>query len=83
MNREEIFARVQNIFRDIFDDEALTILDDTDAGDIEDWDSLEQINILVAISKEFNIRFSVDDVEKLENVGQTVSLIEKKLQMQG
>lgn len=79
MSRDEVFVRVQEIFRDIFDDETLEIFDETGAEDIEDWDSLEQINILVAIEKEFSIKFSIDDVESLENVGQTIDLIERKI----
>ncbi|MCL1830457.1 MAG: acyl carrier protein [Oscillospiraceae bacterium] len=79
MNRAEILDRVQNIFRDIFDDNDILITDETNATDIEDWESLEQINILVAIQKEFSIKFSIDDVEGLENVGQTIDLIEAKL----
>jgi len=79
MNREEIFIKVQDIFRDIFDDISLEISDLTNANDIEDWDSLEQISILVAIEKEFGIKFSIDDVEQLENVGQTIDVVERKL----
>ena len=80
MSRKEIFDRVQEIFRDIFDDSSLNINNETNAGDIEDWDSLEQINILVAIETEFHIKFTIDDVEGLEDVGQTIDLIESKLQ---
>lgn len=79
MKRADITKIVNGIFRDIFDDEELVISDATSADDIEDWDSLEQINILVAMEKEFNIKFSVSDVGGLENVGQTIDLIERKL----
>ena len=80
MNRNEVFEKVKDIFRDIFDDETLVIDDSTNANDIEEWDSLEQINILVAIQREFNIKFSIGDVEGLKDVGQTISLVESKLQ---
>jgi len=79
MSRNEITSIVTEIFRDIFDDAALIITDDTGAKDIEDWDSLEQINILVSMEKKFGIKFTVNDVETLANVGQTIDLIEKKL----
>ena len=79
MTRNEVYERVNDIFRKIFDDGEITVNDATAAGDIEDWDSLEQINILVAMEKAFSIKFSVDDVSGLENVGQTVDLILKKL----
>ena len=55
--------------------DALT--DATNSDDIEDWDSLEQINLLVAIEKQFSIKFSLADVADLENVGAMVDLIER------
>lgn len=79
MTRSEITAEVNEIFREIFDDDSLVVNDATNADDIEDWDSLEQINILVAMEKKFEIKFSVNDVDGLENVGQTIDLIERKL----
>ena len=81
MIRDDIYMRVREIFRDIFDDDTLEISDTTNAEDIEDWDSLEQINILVSIEREFGIKFSIADVESLENVGQTIDLIENKLSL--
>lgn len=79
MKRNEILNRVREIFRDIFDDQTLEISDTTNADDIDDWESLEQISILVAIQKEFSIKFSIEDIEGLMNVGQTLDLIERKL----
>jgi len=79
MNRAEVTTMVTEIFRDIFDDRTLVITDGTGAKDIEDWDSLEQINILVAMEKAFGIKFTVSDVENLVNVGQTIDLIEQKI----
>ena len=79
MTRNEIYEVVNGIFRNIFDDEDITVNDETEAGDIEDWDSLEQINILVAMEKAFLVKFSVDDVSNIKNVGETVDLIERKL----
>ncbi|MEA5050595.1 MAG: acyl carrier protein [Oscillospiraceae bacterium] len=79
MNRTEISEKVNGIFRDIFDDDTLVITDETTAADIEDWDSLEQINILVAMEKTFGIKFSVGEVEGLKNVGEMMDLIASKL----
>ena len=79
MTREAIFEELTEIFRDIFDDEEIELTDETTADDIEDWDSLEQINLLVAIEKKYSIKFKLDDVAKLANVGDMVSLIEKML----
>lgn len=79
MSREEIFSKVQDIFRDVFDDEDLVIADNTNADDIEDWDSLEHISLIVSMEKEFNLKFDIKVVNKLENVGQMVDLIASML----
>ena len=77
MNRTEIMAKLNEIFCDVFDDEDIVLTDATNSDDIEDWDSLEQINLLVAIEKQFSIKFSLADVADLENVGAMADLVEK------
>ena len=77
MTREAIFEELTEIFRDIFDDEEIELTDETTADDIEDWDSLEQINLLVAIEKKFSIKFKLDEVSHLANVGNMVDLVQK------
>ncbi|MBP1551869.1 MAG: acyl carrier protein [Oscillospiraceae bacterium] len=77
MTREAIFEELTEIFRDIFDDEEIELTDETTADDIEDWDSLEQINLLVAIEKKFSIKFKLDEVSHLANVGDMVDLVQK------
>lgn len=77
MTREDIFARLTDIFRNVFDDDEIVLTDSTTADDIKDWDSLEQINLLVAIEKRFNIKFQLADVSHLENVGAMVDLVAK------
>ena len=79
MNRTEIMAKLNEIFCDVFDDEDIVLTNETTADDIEDWDSLEQINLLVAIEKQFNIKFQLADVADLENVGARADLVEKLL----
>lgn len=79
MTREEIFAKVQDIFREVFDDEELVIADETNSDDIEDWDSLEHISLIVSMEKEFNLKFDIKQVNKLENVGQMVDMISNML----
>ena len=66
---------VTKIFRDVFDDDTLVIVDETNSGDIEDWDSLEHINLVVAMEKRFNMKFNLKEVGKLANVGEMVDLI--------
>ena len=77
MDNQTIFDAVQQIFRDNFDDEELVITRETCADDIEDWDSLEQINLLTAMEKKFGIKFQLADVRGLANVGDLLDLIER------
>ena len=79
MSRQEILERIADIIRDIFDDDALDITENTTAADVDEWDSLEQINILVAVERDFGQKFSVGDVEGLRNVGELVDLVQSKL----
>ena len=77
MNEQQIFDAVQNIFRDNFDDDSLVLTRETTADDIEDWDSLEQINLLTAIEKEFSIKFKLADVRGLKDVGDLLDLVKR------
>lgn len=79
MTREEVFIAVQNIFRDIFDLEDLTIDDYTTSNDIEGWDSLNHIGIISAVEKEFKIKFALGELSTLNNVGSMLNLIIEKL----
>ena len=79
MSREEIMEKVNEIFRDVFDDDTLVITDETNSDDIEDWDSLEHISLIISMEKEFGLKFDLKDVNKLENVGQMVDMIRSKL----
>ena len=75
MERNEVFERLTKIFRDVFDDENLVITNATNADDIEDWDSLEQITLVVTIEKEFEIKFNVHEVSGFKNVGEMADAI--------
>lgn len=70
--------RLQEIFRDIFDDDELIIREGMSANDIEDWDSLAQINLIIAIEKEFKVKFKLDEVSNLKNIGEMLELLSKK-----
>jgi acyl carrier protein len=70
--------KVQGIFRDVFDNEMLTISRQTGADDIEEWDSLAHVSLVVAMEKEFNIKFSLDELQQMMNVGNILDLIERK-----
>ena len=59
MTRDLLLKGIQNIFRDIFDEDNLVIEDSTNSGEIEDWDSLNHINLISAIEKEYKIKFNL------------------------
>lgn len=80
MTKEQILADVQDIFRDVFDEEDLVIKDETNADDIEDWDSLAQVRLTVAIEKKFGIKFDFGELTALHNVGEMLELIGKKME---
>lgn len=77
-----IYERLNIIFRDVFDDEAIEVNPQTNANDIEDWDSLAQINLIVAIKAEFEINFNLEEVASYQNVGDMVEAIKQKTGLQ-
>ena len=79
MTRNEIIAKVQDIFRDCFDEPSIIINDSTSPADIEGWDSIAMINIISAIEMDFNIKFSLDELEVLNNVSTIVDAITNHL----
>jgi acyl carrier protein len=79
MSNEEIKTRLTEIFRDVLDNATLELSRTTTANDVEEWDSLAQISLLVSIEKEFNIKMSFEEVKALQNVGDMMDLIKSKL----
>lgn len=75
MSREEVYEALNEVFQDVFDDEDIQVNDATTAADIEDWDSLEHINLIVAVEKKFNIKFNMGEVNTFKNVGEMVDII--------
>lgn len=79
MSREDIMARLNDVFIDLFDDEDIKINDSTTANDIDDWDSLEHINLIVAIEQEFDMKFNMNEVTSMKNVGEMVDIIASRV----
>jgi len=75
MSREEVLTKVNEIFVDAFDDETITISYDTKSSDIDGWDSLMQMNLIEMIEDEFDMRFDIDEVVTMENVGSMIDII--------
>ena len=80
MEREEIFSKLNEIFEDVLDlDETPELSDATSANDIEEWDSLSHIQLIVAIEKAFKLKFTSQEILKWNNVGEMVDTIVARL----
>ncbi len=75
MTREDVYKRLNAVFEDVFDDEELTVNDDTTAADVDGWDSLMHITLIDAVEEEFGINFDMKTIVKLKNVGEMVDVI--------
>ncbi len=66
------------MFRDVFDDDDITVTETTTSADIDDWDSLEHINLVAAVEQEFGMKFTMGQVVTMKNVGEMVDIILQK-----
>lgn len=80
MERKDVFEKLNEIFVDVLDlDESPNLTDTTTADDIEDWDSLSNVQLVVAIEKQFGIKFTSYEISSWIDVGEMVDCILKKL----
>ena len=75
MTHEEVMAKLNEIFRDVFDDDSITVTETTTAKDIKAWDSLEHINLIEAVESEFNMQFQMREVSGMKNVGEMADIV--------
>jgi acyl carrier protein len=75
---DEIKSRLTAIFRSVFDDDSITLFDEMTAADVEDWDSLSHITLVVACEKEFGLRLTPAEVGHLKNVGEMLKLLAER-----
>ena len=74
-----VYRQLTEIFREVFDDDSISLTPQTTAADIRDWDSAAHVNLVVAIETRLGIRFKTFELEKLHNIGHLAELIEAKL----
>jgi acyl carrier protein len=79
MNEAEVTKELKKIFKSIFSDNNFIFSRKLSANDIDQWDSLRHVNLIVAIEKKFKISFTLEELEKQESVGDTIDLILKKI----
>jgi len=72
---DDIKQRLNEVFRSVFDDEDITIFDDMTAKDLDEWDSLAHITLVLAVEKEFDVRLKAAEVGALANVGAMIQLL--------
>ena len=83
MQQEDIYTQLTGIFRDLFDDETITLRPGLTAADIPEWDSFNHINLIVAVESRFGIKFQTAELESMQTVGHLADLIQSKLAQKG
>jgi acyl carrier protein len=78
MDEAQIYARLAEIFQDVFDDDSIAVSPDLSAKDVDGWDSLAHIRLILTVEKAFKIKFSTSEIGKLEKVGDLVALIKQR-----
>jgi acyl carrier protein len=78
MDEPQIYTRLAEIFEDVFDEDSINVTPELSAKDVDGWDSLTHIRLILTIEKAFKIKFSTSEVGKLENVGDLVTLIKAR-----
>jgi acyl carrier protein len=78
-SKQALTQRLSAVFQDVFDDDDLRVFPEMTARDVDDWDSLMHITLILAIEKEFRIRLKAAEVGALENVGQMIDLLHGRL----
>lgn len=78
MERNDIINQLNGIFTDVIDNEEVKLADDTTAGDVDGWDSLTHIQLVVAVEKHFKVRFTAKEIQGWKNIGEMVDSIISK-----
>jgi acyl carrier protein len=78
METAEIYQKLTSIFRKVFDDDSIVVRPDLTADDVDEWDSLSHIRLVLTVEKAFNIKFSASEIGRLKNVGEFADLIKSK-----
>jgi acyl carrier protein len=78
MDEPQIYDRLTQIFHDVFDVNSITATPELSAKDVEGWDSITHVRLILTVEKTFKIKFSVSEIGKLQNVGELVALIKAR-----
>ena len=76
--KDQTLRELEPIFHSVFDDDQLVLTSNTSASDIDTWDSLNHVRLMLAVSKSFKTRFTASEISRLQNVGELVELVDRK-----
>lgn len=79
MDKTTIYAQLNDIFREVFDDDDMAVSPEMTAADVPEWDSFNHVNIIVASEMKFGVKFKTGEIDSLRNVGDFAELIGQKL----
>ena len=79
MEINEILKQVNDVFKDVLDNEKIVLTETTTANDIEEWDSLSHIQLIVALERSFKIRFNAAEIRNWKNIGEMCEAIKSKV----
>ena len=83
MTDSEVYKELDVVFRQVLEDESIQLKPDTTADDVEGWDSMNHIFIVVELEKRFGVKFHAAEMEELKNVGELAALVKQKLAKRG
>jgi acyl carrier protein len=75
----DILTELNSVFRQVFDDNSLTVTRATTANDIDEWDSLTHMNLVVAVELKFGVKFALGELQSLKNVGDLADAVQRKM----
>ena len=81
METREIYARLNRIFQNVFDDSSIRVYPETTADDIEDWDSLEHITLISTVERGFHMKFKMGEISSMKNVGEMAAIIKARTKL--
>jgi acyl carrier protein len=80
MQNPPVYDQLTQIFRDVFDDDTIVLTPNTTASDIEGWDSVGHLNLILALESRLKMKFKTTEIESLHNVGELAGLVEYKME---
>jgi acyl carrier protein len=79
METTELYSKLNGVFRSVFDDDEMVVSPELTANDVDGWDSLHHVRLILSVERAFGVKFPAYEVTKLRNVGQLAKLIQDKL----